>query len=73
MPKASIRDQILSVIRDGSRIDRFVQSGVGGGLFLTTRDDSCDQIEIGCGFDTTETEDEQLADYLAARAESELV
>lgn len=69
----SIRDQILSVIRDGNRIDRFIEAATDGTLFVTTENTAEQQIKIGCGFDTTESEEEEWADALIAQAEEELL
>lgn len=68
----TIRDQILNVIRDGSRIDRFITRAADGSLFLTTEDDSERQVMIGVGDGTTEEEEEAWADELIERAEGEL-
>jgi hypothetical protein len=64
----TIRDQILSVIRDGSRIDRFIESGPNG-LFVTTENEAERQVRIGFGDGTTEEQEEKWADELIELAE----
>lgn len=73
MTTTTIRDQVLSVIRNGNRIDRFIEAGADGELFVTTENTAETQIKIGCGFDTTESEEEEWADALIAQAEEELL
>ena len=73
MTTTTIREQVLSVIRNGSRIDRFIEAGTDGTLFVTTANDASEQIKIGCGEDTTEQEEENWADAMISQATEELL
>ncbi len=57
----NLRSEILSVIRDGSRIDRYLTEGRDG-WYLTTENTSEEQIKVEAGLDTTEDQEEEAAD-----------
>lgn len=66
------RDDILDVLRDGSRIDRYISAWPGIGWKVTTRNDAEEQIEIPVAHDTTEEEEERWADKLVDQADEAL-
>ena len=52
--------EILEVLRDGARIDRWIGRGADGSLYTTQRDESCEQwgpIPVAAGLSEEEEEE----------------
>lgn len=60
---------VLAVVRDFSRIDRYVTRGEGNILYLTQRDDSVPQIWIPAGFSATKSQERGLASTIMQMAQ----
>ena len=64
----TIKDDILAVMRDGSRIDRFLEitcdDGAERDLFLTHEDTSRVQFRVPASIDATAGDEEAAADAI---------
>ena len=59
---------VLAVIRDGSRIDRYVAKGSDCLLYLTTKDERVPQVPIPSGLSTTKKQERAIASHILAEA-----
>ena len=69
----SLRNEILKVIRDSSRTDRYLerrgsQDENGDWVFLTTRNLAAQQFKVETSYAVAETDDEKLVDFVLDRA-----
>lgn len=53
--------QVVAVMRNGSRIDRYLEMASDGSLFLTTKNDRAEQVEVPC-YDVSASDDEDERD-----------
>jgi hypothetical protein len=72
----TIKDDILAVMRDGSRIDRFLEitcdDGAARELFLTTEDATRVQFRVPASLDATAGDEEAAADAVIKEATDHL-
>jgi hypothetical protein len=70
----NLRDEVLSVLRDGSRIDRYLEFD-GEKLYLTCKDvtPGVRQYYVPCADGTAESDEEEWADELLLNATSQLI
>jgi hypothetical protein len=59
---------VLTVIQDGSRIDRYVEKGSDGKLFLTTKNEKEEQIFIPFGLNTNLFQERKVASTIIRQA-----
>lgn len=60
---------VLGVIRDGSRVDRFLTVGMDGEAYTTDHAPEGPYIHIPVGYDTTEDEEDLLAENIVYELE----
>jgi hypothetical protein len=68
VPMFATHKEILAVIRDGSRIDRYVAKGSDCLLYLTTKDERVPQVPIPSGLSTTKSQERAIASHILAEA-----
>jgi hypothetical protein len=64
--------QIANVLRDGGRIDRAIERGADGALFVTTLNTAAQQVRIPVAHDTTLPQEVAWAEELYSQADAEL-